>query len=335
VKLLVTGGLGFIGSNYILHTLSTHLDWEIVNLDKMGVGANPMNLRGLEAESRYSFLKGDISDPKAVRGALEEMDAVVNIAAETHVDRSISNPHPFLESNTLGTLTLLEAERRLEPPVRHIQVSTDEVYGAIDEGSFSEDDRLDPSNPYSATKAAADLLCNAYYRTYGMNITVTRCTNNYGPRQFPEKLIPKTIIRALKGMRIPVYGSGTNVRDWIYVLDHCKAINHVLERGEPGEVYNISSAAEHSVLEIVTRILNYLGKPLDQVSFVEDRPGHDRRYSLDSSKLRQKLGWKPQYEFEIALKDTVEWYTSNLWWWEPLVSEEVLHPTPWRMKGKC
>jgi dTDP-glucose 4,6-dehydratase len=332
MKLLVTGGLGFIGSNFIIQILSNHPDYEIINLDKIGIGANPENLKQLENKNRYRLIKGDISDPKLVQEAIKGVDVVVNFAAETHVDRSIADPKPFLESNIIGTYNLLEAERKLNKPLRHIQISTDETYGDLTQGSFKEEDRLKPSNPYSATKAAADMLCQAFHRTYGLDIIVTRCTNNFGPHQFPEKLIPKTIIRAQKNLRIPVYGTGENVRDWIYVLDHCEAIDLILRQGRTGETYNISSGNELSTITVVNRILKTLNKPEELITFVEDRPGHDVRYSLDSSKIRGELGWKPRHGFEEALKKTVEWYLDNDLWWRSMVNEEILHPTPWKLR---
>jgi len=332
MKLLVTGGLGFIGSNFILQTLSKHPNYNIINMDKIGIGANLENLKDLENKEGYHFIKGNISNFQLVAEAIKDVDAVINFAAETHVDRSISNPYPFIESNYLGTFNLLEAERKNDEKIRHIQISTDEVYGDITQGSFSEEDKLKPSNPYSASKAAADMLCLAYHRTYGQDIIITRCTNNFGPHQFPEKLIPKTIIRALKNLPIPIYGTGENIRDWIYVLDHCEAIDHALRKGKTGEIYNISSGNELSVITIAKKILNILGKPEDLITFVEDRPGNDIRYSLDSSKIRRELGWKPRHGFEESLEKTVKWYQENEWWWTPMVNEEILHPTPWKLK---
>jgi len=330
LKILVTGGLGFIGSNFIRHILLKHPNKEIVNIDKIGLGANLENIKDLKDEDRYNFIKADISNPQAFNGIIEDCDGVINFAAETHVDRSIADPKPFLESNTIGTFNLLEAERKLNKPVRHIQISTDEVYGDITQGFFKEEDRLKPSNPYSASKAAADMLCQAYQRTYGMDIVITRCTNNFGPYQFPEKLIPKTIIRAQKNLSIPIYGSGENIRDWIYVLDHCEAIDLILREGKPGETYNISSGNELSTIKVVRKILETLGKPEDLMAFVEDRPGHDLRYSLDSSKIRKELGWRPRHTFESALEKTIEWYVKNENWWKPIATEEALHPTPWK-----
>jgi len=331
LKILVTGGLGFIGSNFITHILSKHPNKEIVNIDKIGLGANLENLKDLKKEDRYHFIKADTSNPQALNGIIEDCDGVINFAAETHVDRSIADPKPFLESNTIGTFNLLETERKLNKPIRHVQISTDEVYGDIPQGCFREEDRLKPSNPYSASKAAADMLCQAYHRTYGLDIIITRCTNNFGPYQFPEKLIPKTIIRAQKNLPIPIYGTGKNIRDWIYVLDHCEAIDLTLREGKPGETYNISSGNELSTITTVKKILEMLGKPENLIAFVEDRPGHDLRYSLDSSKIRKELGWKPRHAFESALVKTVEWYTKNESWWKPIATNEILHPTPWKM----
>ena len=330
MKSLITGGLGFIGSNFIRHILSRHSEYEIVNIDKIGIGANPDNLSDLEKREEYRFIKGDISDSKLVQEIIKDVDTVFNFAAETHVDRSIADSTPFIQSNIIGTFTLLEAERKLNKPVRHIQISTDETYGDIGQGSFKEEDRLKPSNPYSASKAAADMLCQAFQRTYGMDIIVTRCTNNFGPYQFPEKLIPKTIIRAQKNLTIPIYGSGENIRDWIYVLDNCEALDLILREEKPGEIYNISSGIELSTIKVVKKILEILGKPENLIAFVEDRPGHDLRYSLDSSKIRKELGWKPRHTFESALKKTVEWYVKNESWWKSIATEEALHPTPWK-----
>jgi len=332
MHLLVTGGLGFIGSNFIRYMISEHPEIKIINVDKIGLSANPANLKDVEKLENYRFIKGDISNPKVIGQIVREVDAVVNFAAETHVDRSISNPDFFVKSNILGAFTLLEAIRKFKENIKFIQISTDETYGDILEGSHTETDKLNPSNPYSATKASADMLCLAYHRTYGLNVNVTRCTNNFGPNQFPEKLIPKTIIRALKNLPIPVYGTGMNVRDWIYVLDHCAAVSLVLSRGEPGEIYNVSSGEELPNIKVVKEILKLLGKTEDLIKFVEDRPGHDLRYSLDSSKIRSKLGWKPRYTFLPALEKTVKWYVDNESWWRPLATEKVLSPTPWNIK---
>jgi len=332
MKLLVTGGLGFIGSNFIRYMLSEHTEFEIINLDKIGLGANPENLKSLKNINNYKFIKGDISNPRIVNKIVKKVDSVINFAAETHVDRSIANPIPFIKSNILGPFSLIEAIRKLNETVKYIQISTDEIYGDILEGSFSEIDGLNPSNPYSATKASADMLCLAYHRTYGLNVNITRCTNNFGPYQFPEKLIPKTIIRVLKNLPIPVYGTGRNVRDWIYVLDHCQAISMVLSRGKPGAIYNISSGNEFPNIKIIKEILKILNKPEDLITFVEDRPGHDLRYSLNSSKIQSELSWKPKYTLSSALKETVKWYVENESWWKPLATEKVLHLTPWKIR---
>ena len=328
MKLLVTGGLGFIGSTFIRYVLSKHLDNKVVNIDKMGIGANPENLKQLENKTKYSFIKGDISDFKLVQEAIKDVDVVVNFAAETHVDRSISDPGLFLENNLMGTFNLLEAERRLGKKIRHIQISTDEVYGDILEGSFSEQDRLKPSNPYAASKASADMLCCAYHRTYGMDVLTTRCANNFGPYQFPEKLIPKTIIRGYRNLPIPVYGTGKNMREWLYVGDHCSAIETVIEKGQAGEIYNISSGHEHTNIELVEKILELMGREKSLVKLVPDRPGHDLRYSLDVKKIK-KLGWNPKYSFEKALQSTIKWYINNELWWKPLATQAVLAETPW------
>jgi dTDP-glucose 4,6-dehydratase len=326
MRILVTGGMGFIGSNFVKHIISQH---EIVNLDRLSLGSNVENLRSLEANPSYHFVKGDICNEGIMTSLLTDIDAVVNFAAETHVDRSIKDPSTFIESNIVGTFRLLEAERRLGRKIRHVQVSTDEVYGSCEGVPFTELNRLSPSNPYSATKASGDLLCGAYHKTYGMDVLITRCTNNFGPNQFPEKLIPKTIIRALHDLAIPIYGTGKAVRDWLYVGDHCNAIENVLNRGSSGEVYNISTGNEISVTSLVNQVLDILGKPESLISHVRDRPGHDMRYSLSSSKLRESLGWRPEYDFSESLRRTVEWYVENKMWWGPLTSPEILSTTPW------
>jgi len=277
-------------------------------------------------------VKGDLLDYDIVSRLVKDVDAVVNLAAETHVDRSIANPRTFLESNTIGTFNLLEAARINNPKLRIVHVSTDEVYSDILVGSYRENDRLKPSSPYAASKAAADMFCLAYHKTYGLNVTITRCTNNFGPYQFPEKLIPKTIIRASMGMKVPIYGSGKSVRDWIYVIDYCEALELVLEKGKTGEIYNISAGNEVDNLTLVKKILRLMGKDEDLIEFVEDRPGHDTRYSLDSSKIRKELNWRPRHSFEEALKETVNWYLANESWWRPLIDEKILHPTPWKLK---
>jgi dTDP-glucose 4,6-dehydratase len=332
LRLLVTGGCGFIASNLIRYMLEQNRDIKITNVDSLSIGANPSNLKEIKREPRYLFLKGDIANPSLVNRLVKNVDAIINVAAETHVDRSIANPKPFLRSNTIGTFTILESVRKINPKVKVVHVSTDEIYGDIPEGSFNEDSRLKPSNPYAAAKAAADLFALAYHRTYGLDVSITRCTNNFGPYQSPEKLIPKTIIRACRGLSVPIYGKGEQVRDWIYVLNHCEALTTVLDRGKAGEIYNVSAGNMVSSIDVVTSILELLGKPRDLVQFVEDRPGHDVRYSLDSSKIRSGLGWKPRHSFAEALKGTVKWYVENESWWRPQASEKMLHPTPWKLK---
>ncbi len=328
MMILVTGGLGFIGSNfvkYMFEEAGANVD-DIIVVDALKYGSNENNLKDLE----YRFVKGDICDYELIAKLVKGVDAIVNFAAETHVDRSISNPYAFIESNVIGTYTILEAMRRGNSNAKLVHVSTDEVYGDIEEGSFNEDDMLKPSSPYSASKSAADMFVLAYVRTYGLNAVITRCTNNYGPYQFPEKLIPKAILRAKMDMKIPIYGTGENVRDWIFVKDHCEAINLVMDKGDKGEIYNISSGEERTNLEVVNEILNIMGKK-DLIEFMEDRPGHDIRYSLDSSKTRS-LRWKPKHNFKEGLKETVDWYLENEWWWKPLVDERLLHPTPWKLE---
>lgn len=326
MNILVTGGLGFIGSNFIRHMSEEAGAFEFVVIDALKYGSNEGNLKELE----YKFVKGDICDYELMSELVKNTDAIVNFAAETHVDRSISSPYSFIESNVIGTYTILEAMRNVNLEVKLVHVSTDEVYGDIAEGSFNEDDGLKPSSPYSASKASADMFVLAYVRTYGLNAAITRCTNNYGNYQSPEKLIPKTIIRAKLDMKVPIYGTGKNVRDWIYVRDHCDAIRSVLDRGERGEIYNIASGTERDNLAVVTEISDIMGKT-DLVEFVEDRPGHDIRYSLDSSKIG-RLGFQPKHGFKEGLKETVKWYLENEWWWKPLADEKILHPTPWKLE---
>ncbi|MCX8150102.1 MAG: dTDP-glucose 4,6-dehydratase [Candidatus Bathyarchaeota archaeon] len=333
MKLLVTGGLGFIGSNFCRYMLAKYPNCELTNIDKIGIGANPANLLDLENDDRYTFIKGDICNPLLLNKVVNQVDAIVNIAAETHVDRSIVDPNTFLQNNTIGTFTLLEAIRRHNHKVKLVQVSTDEVYGQALEGSFTENAPPNPSNPYSASKAAGDMFVLAYYKTYGIKASITRCTNNFGPYQLPEKLIPKIIIRALKNLPIPIYGKGTNIRDWIYVQDHCAAIATILEKGIPGEIYNISAGNEEQNIEIANKILKLLRKPENLITFVEDRPGHDLRYSLDSTKIQSQTGWKPKFSFNESLELTVKWYVENEHWWKPFATESILHPTPWKLSG--
>ena len=323
--------MGFIGSNFIRYMLSTHRDLQVVNIDKLSYGASPANLKPNERDRRYSFARGDINNQELLARQVRDIDVMVNFAAESHVDRSIANPWPFVRSNIDGTLSILEAIRRNPGETKLIQVSTDEVYGDVQNGSVDEGAKLAPSSPYAVSKAAADMLCLAYRKTYGLNLSITRCTNNFGPNQFPEKLIPKTIIRARKNLGVPVYGRGKNVRDWIYVTDHCQALNLVVESGKAGEVYNIAGHNELETGTLVKDILKIMGSR-SHVEFVDDRPGHDLRYSLDDRKIRHELGWKPRYSLRNALEDTVNWYLRNVQWWQPLASKKVLGPSPWKNK---
>ena len=318
MKILVTGGAGFIGSNFIRYMLDAHPDLEIVNYDILTYAGNLNNLKGIDKQARYTFIKGDICDQNLVNATLKKhpVDAIVHFAAESHVDRSITDPSAFVKTNVLGTHTLLEAARKHSVP-KFIHISTDETYGSIMKGSFKETDILSPSSPYSASKAGSDLLALSYFTTYHLPVMVTRCTNNFGPYQFPEKLIPLFITNLLKGKKVPVYGTGKNIRDWIHVNDHCRAAEFLLDHGVPGEVYNIGGGHEKTNLEITDKILEILGKDESMVEYVTDRPGHDFRYSLDCSKLR-KMGWKSRYSFDDALEETVSWYRENEWWWQPL-----------------
>jgi len=321
--------MGFIGSNYIHHLTETQPDTQIVNLDKLSYGSNPENLKDIG--KNYRFVQGDICDAQLVDQAAADVEAVVNFAAETHVDRSISTPQSFVQSNVNGVLTLLESCRKRD--LKFLQISTDEVYGSADDGrAFKEEDALNPSSPYSASKAAAEMLVKAYRKTYGLATLITRCTNNFGPYQFPEKLIPKTIILALKNRRIPVYGSGGQVRDWIHVQDHCEAVNQILMRGKVGETYNVAGGNQIENLHVVNEVLRSLGKGEELIEHVEDRPGHDVRYHLDASKISQQIGWKPKRRFEDGLRETVRWYVANEAWWRPLLSEQVLSSAPWKQK---
>lgn len=323
MKILVTGGAGFIGSNFIRYMLKQHPDYKIINLDKLTYAGNLENLKEAENNPNYFFVKGDICNDKAVEGICEKgIDTIINFAAETHVDRSITDPQAFIKTDIFGTQTLLEAVNKYKIK-KYIQISTDEVYGSINDGSFKETDPLDPSSPYSASKAGADLLVLAYRKTFDTPVIITRCSNNYGPNQYPEKLIPLFITNAMEDKELPIYGKGENVRDWIYVEDHCSAIDLILHKGEIGEIYNIGADQEKTNLEVTETILKALDKPKSLIKFVKDRPGHDLRYAIDSSKL-QKLGWKPKYGFEKGMELTVEWYKNNEDWWEKIKSGEYL-----------
>jgi len=320
VRLVVTGGAGFIGSNFVRHMLRTNDDIEIVNLDKLTYAGNLENLRDVEDDERYTFVKGDICDAVVVAAALRGADAVVNFAAETHVDRSISSPQDFIRTDVLGTHTLLEAVRELAIG-RYVQISTDEVYGSIEEGAFTEESAFHPSSPYSASKAGADLLVLASHHTYGTPALITRSSNNYGPWQYPEKIVPLFITNAIDSQALPVYGDGLNVRDWLYVEDNCAAIDTVLRRGIIGEVYNIGGGNEVTNLDLTQGILEMLGKRADLIRYVADRPGHDRRYAVDCTKV-QSLGWEPRTAFEDGLRHTVGWYRDNPQWWRTIKSGE-------------
>ena len=327
MKLLVTGGLGFIGSNFISRVFENHEDWSVVNVDAELYGSNHQSLEKFENNSKYSFVKGNITDQELMEKLVSESDVVVNFAAESHVDRSISNARPFIDSNILGVFTLLETIKKMKKKMIHI--STDEVYGSFNSGSAKEETRLNPSSPYAASKASAELLIQSYITTYGCNVIITRCTNNYGPKQFPEKLIPKTIILALNDKKIPIYGTGKNIRDWIFVEDHCDAIIDVLIKGKSGESYNISAGNEIDNITIIKKILTIVGKPLENIEFVEDRPGHDFRYSMESTKIRNTLGWSQKKKFEEGLKKTIDWYLENKEWWMNL-DQKMLGATPWK-----
>ena len=324
MKILVTGGLGFIGSSFILNAIKK---FDIVNLDAGFYGSNKLNLEHLSNINNYEFVSGNITNLSIVEKLVSDCDAVINFAAESFVDRSISNAKPFLKSNVDGVFTILESIKKNKK--RFLQISTDEVFGSLDNGSALETSQFNPSSPYAATKACAEMLVNSYHITYDCDTVITRCTNNYGPRQFPEKLIPKVILLANQNKKIPVYGTGKNLRDWIYVDDHCDAILSILEKGKPGESYNISSDNEIDNLTIINKILEIMDRSHDLIEFVEDRPGHDFRYSLDSKKLQTELGWKPKINFEDGLKNTIEWYLSNHEW-SKNISEKIFDSTPWK-----
>lgn len=322
MKILVTGGAGFIGSNFVNYMVRSYPNYNIINLDALTYAGNLENLKESEGKSNYRFVKGDITDRNLVNSLFEEenLDVVVNFAAESHVDRSITNPDVFVTTNIQGTQVLLDAARKHEVK-KYVQVSTDEVYGSLgSEGYFTETTPLDPNSPYSASKAGADMLVKAYHETYGLPTNITRCSNNYGPFHFPEKLIPLMIINALNEKPLPVYGDGLNVRDWLHVEDHCRAIDLVLHKGKVGEVYNVGGHNEKTNIEVVKEILKQLGKPETLIKYVEDRLGHDRRYAIDPTKLQSELGWEPIYNFESGLKDTVQWYLDNKLWWENIIS---------------
>jgi dTDP-glucose 4,6-dehydratase len=322
-RYLVTGGAGFIGSNYIHYLLQKYgNEVHITNLDKLTYAGNLENLSAIEKESNYRFIKGDICDKDLVATLMPDIDIVVNFAAESHVDRSIGSPDDFIQTDVYGAFVLLEAARK-SGVEKFIQISTDEVYGSILKGSFKETDVLEPSSPYSASKAGADRLAYSYYKTYGLPVVITRCSNNYGPYQYPEKLIPLFVTNAIEDKSLPIYGDGKNVRDWIYVVDHCDAIDFLISRGEDGEVYNVGGGNEMTNLDITDLILQELKKPASLKTFVADRLGHDRRYSVETEKIQQ-LGWQPSFSFVEAIKSTIQWYRENTAWWEKIKTGEYL-----------
>ncbi|MBB5324210.1 dTDP-glucose 4,6-dehydratase [Anoxybacillus tepidamans] len=323
MKVLITGGAGFIGSNFVNYMVRKYPSYQIINLDALTYAGNLENVKEVENEPNYRFVKGDITDRELIESLFAEgIDAVVNFAAESHVDRSITDPGVFVRTNIQGTQVLLDAAKKYGVK-KYIQISTDEVYGTLGEtGYFTETTPLAPNSPYSASKASADFLVRAYHETYGLPVNITRCSNNYGPYHFPEKLIPLMIINALNDQPLPVYGDGLNVRDWLHVEDHCSAIDLVLHKGRNGEVYNIGGNNERTNIEVVKAILRYLNKPESLIIFVEDRLGHDRRYAIDATKIRKELGWKPKYAFEEGLKKTIDWYLENRSWWENILSGE-------------
>ncbi|MCZ3364288.1 MULTISPECIES: dTDP-glucose 4,6-dehydratase [Methanobacterium] len=323
-KILITGGAGFIGSNFVRYMLDKYGSYEIVNLDSLTYCGNLENLSGIEDNPNYTFFKGDITDKDLIFKITSDVDYIVNFAAESHVDRSIEDPEIFIKSNVLGTQVLLDAAKEYGIK-KYLQVSTDEVYGSLGKtGYFREDTPLAPNSPYSASKASADLMVRAYNKTFDLPVNITRCSNNYGPYQFPEKLIPLMISNALENKPLPVYGDGLNVRDWLHVYDHCSAIDLVIHRGKIGEIYNIGGNNEKKNIEIVKLILQNLNKPESLINFVKDRLGHDRRYAIDSSKIQNELGWTPKYTFETGIAETIQWYLDNKEWWERIKSGEYM-----------
>ena len=327
MKILVTGGLGSIGSNFILKLLAENKDLKIINVDAELSGSNKKNLSEIRNESRYEFVKGNITNKRLMEEIISKCDAVVNFAAESFVDRSISDANPFLVSNIRGAFTILDIITKQKK--RMVQISTDEVFGSLSSDTATEESKFNPSSPYAATKAAAELLINSYYVTHNSDVITTRCTNNYGPRQFTEKLIPKIIILAKQGKKIPIYGKGTNIRDWIYVDDHCNGVLLSLLDGKAGQSYNISGDNEMDNITIVKRILDIMGKSEDLIEFVEDRPGHDYRYSMNSNKISKEMGWKSKISFDEGIQKTIDWYLNHEEVWKDLTSS-ASNPTPWK-----
>ncbi|PGD10476.1 dTDP-glucose 4,6-dehydratase [Bacillus wiedmannii] len=320
MNILVTGGAGFIGSNFVHYMLQNYETYKIINYDALTYSGNLNNVKSLQGYPNYSFVKGEIQNGELLEHVIKERDVhvIVNFAAESHVDRSIENPIPFYDTNVIGTVTLLELVKKY-PHIKLVQVSTDEVYGSLGKtGRFTEETPLAPNSPYSSSKASADMIALSYYKTYQLPVIVTRCSNNYGPYQYPEKLIPLMVTNALEGKKLPLYGDGLNVRDWLHVTDHCSAIDVVLHKGRIGEVYNIGGNNEKTNVDVVEQIISLLGKTKEDIAYVTDRLGHDRRYAIDAQKMKNELGWEPQYTFEQGLKETLEWYEHHIEWWKPL-----------------
>ncbi len=316
-QVLVTGGAGFIGSNFVQHAVAAHPDWHVTTLDKLTYAGRLENLKELDGHPRHRFVQGDIADASVAAPLVKESDIVVHFAAETHVDRSIQDAGHFVKTDVYGTFVLLDAARSSSRLRRFVQISTDEVYGSVPEGASTEADELRPRNPYAASKAGADRLAYSYWATYEVPVIITRASNNYGPRQFPEKVIPLFVTNALDSQPVPLYGDGLNIRDWLHVADHCRALDLLLVRGVPGEVYNIGGGHELTNIDLTRTILQTVGRPESLIHRVEDRLGHDRRYALDTTKLR-RLGWAPQETFDAGLTAVVDWYRSNEWWWRPI-----------------
>lgn len=326
MNLLVTGGAGFIGSNFVHHMIKFHPEYTIVNYDLLTYAGNLENLKDVEDHPNYHFVRGNICNRELLEYVIDhfEIDTIVNFAAESHVDRSITEPDLFVKSNVLGTQTLLDVAKSKKMN-KYLQISTDEVYGSLGpDGYFAETTPLAPNSPYSASKASADLMVRAYYETFGMNVNITRCSNNYGPFHFPEKLIPLVVTNALENKVLPVYGDGKNIRDWLYVEDHCAAIDLVLHKGKPGEIYNVGGHNEKQNIDIVELIVDTLGKPRDLIKHVTDRLGHDRRYAIDPTKIETELGWTPQYNFDSGIKETIQWYLDHEDWWRKIKSGEYM-----------
>jgi dTDP-glucose 4,6-dehydratase len=327
MNLLVTGGAGFIGSNFVRYMLEKYPNYKVVNYDLLTYAGNLENLKDVENHPNYTFVKGDINNRELVDYLVKthKIDVIVNFSAESHVDRSITDPDIFVKTNVLGTQALLDVAK-VNNIKKYVQISTDEVYGTLGEtGYFTEETPLAPNSPYSASKAGGDLLVRAYHETYGLNVNITRCSNNYGPYHFPEKLIPLMITNALEGKELPIYGDGQNIRDWLHVKDHCAAIDLVIHKGRPGEVYNIGGHNERTNNEIVHLIVEKLGVSKDLIKYVADRPGHDRRYAIDPTKIMTELGWKPQYTFENGIVETIQWYIDNQEWWKNIKSGEYMN----------